>query len=182
MEVLSKLEHTVMGWLKSVPHLPVEVRKWLGDNVWWLAAVGAVLSGLVALGLFLAILGDLASLSGPVVSYYVSTSFVTWVIIKTIVSFVFLGLQCLLLALAVSPLKEKQKKGWVLLFASLLLSAVSVVVRATLTLSAFNFITDIIFGALLLAVSAYFLFEIHGEFAHVERSKGVKSKKKPAQS
>ncbi|MGV9001652.1 MAG: hypothetical protein ACOH18_01710 [Candidatus Saccharimonadaceae bacterium] len=178
MEFLSQLERTVLGWYKSIPHLPVSVQKWLSDNVWWMAAIAAVLSGIGALGFLSAVFGDLASLTSSVVSYYASTTFVTWVVIKTIIALVFLGLECLLFAFAVTPLKEKQKKGWVLLFTALLLSAISVFVNAILTLNAFSFVTDIIFGALSLAVGAYFLFEIHGQFAHVERSKGVKAKKK----
>jgi hypothetical protein len=83
-----------------------------------------------------------------------------------------------LLALAITPLKAKQKKGWVLLFITWLLGALSVVVTAILTLSVLNFITSVIFGALWVAVGGYLLFEMHGQFAHVERSKGVKAEKK----
>lgn len=179
MDFLHKLERTVHGWYKSVPHLPNDVQKWIGDNAWWLAAIAAVLSGIGAIGFLSAVFGDLAALSSPIVSYYASTTFVTWVIAKTLVAMVFLALECLLFALAINPLKAKQKKGWVLLFAALLLSGVSVFVNSLLTLDAFSFITNVIFGALWLAVCAYFLFEIHEEFAHGERSKGVKSEKKP---
>lgn len=174
MELLSKLERTVLGWLKGVPHLPSNVQKWLGDNIWWIVAIATVLSGLGVLGLLFALIGNLSALSTPIMSYYASTTFVTWAIVTTIVSLVFVALDCLLLALAINPLKEKQKKGWVLLFAVWLLGVVSVVVNAILTLNPFGFVTAVIFGAIWLAVSGYFLFEIHGQFAHVERSKGVK--------
>jgi len=175
MDMLSQLERTVQGWLKGLPHLPLVVRKWLGDNIWWIVVIGAVLSGIAVLGLLIGLLTDLSALTTPYVSYYASTTFVTWVIIKTIVTLVFTALECVLLAMAVTPLKEKQKKGWVLLFAVLLLGVISAVVGAILTLNAFSFITSIIFSAIWVAISAYFLFEIHGQFAHVERSKGVKS-------
>jgi hypothetical protein len=59
MEVLSKLERIVAGWLKSVPHLPNGARRWLGDNVWWFAVVGAVLGVIGVLGLIVALLGSL---------------------------------------------------------------------------------------------------------------------------
>ncbi len=178
MEMLSKLERTVLGWLKSVPHLPANVRRWLGDNVWWIAAIGAVLTGLAALGQLLSIFSTLETVNSPIIMYYASSAFVTWVIIKTIVAFIFTGLTCALLAMAIMPLKEKQKKGWVLLFAALLVQAIAVFTGAILTLNPFNFITNIIFGALWIAISAYFIFEIHSQFAHVERSTGVKAKKK----
>lgn len=176
MEILSKLERTVLGWLKSVPHLPTNARKWLGDNVWWIAVIGAVLGGIGVLGLIIALFGNISTLSSPFVSYYASATFITWLIIQTIIGLVFAVIEFLLLAFAITPLKEKQKKGWVLLFAVWLVGAVSVVVNAILTLNPFSFITSIIFGALWLALSGYFLFEIHSQFAHVERSKGVKSK------
>jgi hypothetical protein len=175
MEVLGKLERQLLQWFKAVPHLPEPARKWLGDNVWWIAAIGAVLSGLGIIGLLITLFGNISILTGTVLSYYVSAGVVTWLIIQTIISLVFVGVQCALLALSVNPLKAKQQKGWVLLFLVWLLGAVSVVLNAVLTLSVFNFIVSIIFGALWLAVSGYFLFEIHGQFARVEKSKGVKA-------
>jgi hypothetical protein len=178
MEYLSQLERTIHGWFKAVPHLPPGSQKWLADNVWWIAAVGAVLTGITALGFFVNTMGELAALNNPFVLHYASTSFATWVITKMIISTIFIAIECVLLALAIAPLKEKQKNGWNLLFASLLVSALAVFVNAFLTLNAFAFITNIIFGALWLAIYAYLIFEIHGQFSHVERSKGVKAKKK----
>ncbi len=180
MDVLLKLERMVQGWLKGLPHLPVGVRQWLGSNIWWIAAIGAVLSGLAAFTLMISLFTNLSALTTPFVSYYASPTFVTWVIIKTIITLVFTVLECVLLAMAITPLKEKQKKGWVLMFAVLLLGVLSAVVSAFLTLSVFSFIISIIFSAIWLAVSAYLLFEIHGEFAHVEHSKGTKRKAKAA--
>ena len=177
MEVLAKLERTVLGWLKGVPHLPVNARKWLGENIWWIIVIFTVLAGLGVLGLLLALFGNISALASPYAGYFVSSTFVVWAIVTTLVSLVFLAIECLLLAFAITPLKERQKKGWVLLFAVWLVGGVSVVVSAVLTLNPLSFVTNIIFGALWLAVSGYFLFEMHNQFAHVERSKGVKAKK-----
>lgn len=177
MKLLSKLEQLVLGWLKAVPHLPNGVRKWLGDNAWWIAAVGAVLTGISALWTLVALFSNMALLGGPATAYYASTTFVAWLVVTTLVSLVFVIIYCVLFAVAVSPLREKQKKGWVLLFAAWLVGVLEVVVSAVLTLNPLTFITNIIFGALWLAVTGYFLFEIHGQFAHVEKSKGVKAKK-----
>lgn len=179
MEFLTQLERTVLGWLKSVPHLPATVQKWLGDNVWWIALIGAILTGISVLWLIVSVFSNLSALTSPIISYYASTTFVTLVIIKSLVALVFTALECVLLAVAVTPLKAKQKKGWVLLFAVLLIGAISAVVSAILTFNPFSFVTNIIFSALWLAVGAYFVFEIHGQFAHVERSKGVKAKVPP---
>lgn len=178
MEFLTQLERKVLGWLKGVPHLPVGARKWLGDNIWWIVIIGVVLSGIAALSLLISLFTLFSTLASPFVVYYASSAFVTWTIVKTVVSLVFVGLSVALLALAITPLKAKQKKGWVLLFVTWLLGALSVVVTAILTLSVLNFITSVIFGALWVAVGGYLLFEMHGQFAHVERSKGVKAERK----
>lgn len=178
MEVLAKLERTVLGWIKGIPHLPANVRKWLGTNIWWIVVISVVLGGIGLLGLLMTLFGTIATLGTPFAAYYVSSTFIAWTIVTTIVSLVFLALEVLLLAFAITPLKEKQKKGWVLLFATWLLGAIAVVVNAILTLNPLTFVVNIIFGVLWLAVTGYFLFEIHNQFAHTEKSKGVKAAKK----
>lgn len=177
MEFLVKLEHIILGWLKDVPHLPIGVRKWIANNIWWIVVIGAVLSGISVLVLIGALFSNLSTLSSPIISYYASATFVGWLVVTTAVALAFAVVETLLMAFAVTPLKEKQKKGWVLLFAVWLVGIISAVVGAILTLNVLGFIGNIIFGAVWVAVTGYFLFEIHGQFAHVERSKGVKSKK-----
>lgn len=177
MEALSKLERTIIGWLKDVPHLPLGVRKWLGDNIWWLVAIVTVLCAIAVLGWIGALFSHLGALGTPVVSYYATTTFVGWLIVNAVIGLAFTMIELLLLAFAISPLKEKQKKGWVLLFASWLLSIIAMVVSAILTLNPLSFIGNLIFGTIWVALAGYFLFEMHGQFAHTERSKGVKGKK-----
>jgi|GEM_PF-223871 len=177
MEFVSKLERTILEWLKSVPHLPSTVRKWLGDNAWWIAIIGAVLSGIATLALLGSLFASLSTLASPFISYYASATFVGLMIANAAVGLVFMALECVLMAMAVAPLKEKQKKGWVLLFIAWLLGILYTVVGAILTLNPLSIIGNLIFGAIWVGITAYFLFEIHGEFAHVERSKGVKAKK-----
>lgn len=176
MEYITKLERVIMGWFKDIPHLPAGARRWIGENVWWLTIIGLVLSGIGVIGLLVSIAG-LAFVGGVAASYYASSTFVLFALINAIVALVFTALECVLLAMAITPLREKQKKGWVLLFMTLLLGAVSTVVTAILTLSPLSFVTSVLFGAIWLAIGAYLLSEIHGEFAHVERSKGVKAEK-----
>ena len=177
MELLAKLEKTVAGWLKNVPHLPQGVRTWIGENVWWIVAIGTIISAIGVLGLLSSVFTSVGLLSSPVASYYASASFASWLIVTGLVSLVFVALECFIMALAIVPLKEKQKKGWVLLFAAWAVSLLFTIVSAALTLNFFSIIGNLIFGAIWAAVSAYFIFEIHDEFAHVERSKGVKAKK-----
>jgi hypothetical protein len=178
MELLTKLEQQVLKWAKGVPHLPTPARKWLGDNVWWIALVGAILTGIGILFAFVGLIGVISVLGTPAASYFATTTFTSWAIVTGVVGLVFLVIEGLLLATAITPLKEKQKKGWVLLFVLWLVGAVSVVVNAILSLNPFGFVLGLLFGAIWLAITGYFLFEIHGQFAHVERSKGVKHAKK----
>lgn len=173
MEFLAKIERAALQWAKDIPHLPVTTRKWLGENVWWLAAIGAVISGIVVIAYVLALLGRIFAFA----AFDVSPVIVTWMIISTIVSIVFAAVTCVLLGAAVTPLRERQKKGWVLLFAVWLVSVIGVVLTSVITLDAFEFMKNAIMGVLLLAISGYLLFEIHSQFAHVERSKGVKEPK-----
>lgn len=174
MNALKNLEQTVAGWLKKAPRLPRVSKVWLGDNLWWVAAVFAVLTAIAVLGSVMSVLGNLSMLGNPYVSYYTTTTIVGLAAINTTISLVFTAAICILLATAVTPLREKQKKGWSLVFVSLIVSAVSVAVGAVLTLNVFGFLANIIFGALWLAFAAYILFEAREQFIHVERSKGIK--------
>ena len=56
MESIHKLENMIEGWLKPLPHLPTQWRKWLADNLWWITLVGVVLSVIGVIGLFIAML------------------------------------------------------------------------------------------------------------------------------
>lgn len=175
METIGKLEKQILVWLQSVPHLPEVVRKWLGTNVWWIVLVGVILSGIALLSSLITIIG-VASLIGTVgVSYYAVATFTTWSIVTGLVSLAFGIVQVLLLIAAISPLKAKQKKGWVLLFASWLVGVLAMVVSAVLTLNPIGIVFGLLFGAIGVAISGYFLFEIHGQFAQVQKSRGVKA-------
>ena len=53
MKSIYKLEKMIESWLKPVPHLPTEWRKWLADNAWWLTIIGVVLSTISVLGMLI---------------------------------------------------------------------------------------------------------------------------------
>lgn len=173
MELINKLEKTILGWVKNVPHLPVTVQKWLGTNAWWIVLVGAVLSGIATLfaliGLFtlIALIGSVSS------TYYVTGTTSSWAIVSSAVGVAFLALVALIYVMAIKPLQSKQKKGWVLLFLSWIVNAISVVVSSVISMSVIGFVIGILFGAIYLAISGYFIFEIHGQFAHAT----IKAKK-----
>lgn len=166
MELISKLEKIVLGWAKNMPHLPVAGQKWLATNVWWIVLVGAILSGIALLVSIGTLFTAIALISATSSLYYVSGSYTGIAVLNAAVSLVFLLASGLLLAFAVKPLQYMQKKGWVLLFMTLLVQALSVIVNAVLSFSVVGFIIGIIFGAIGVAIGAYFISEIHGQFGH----------------
>ena len=173
MELINKFEKTMLGWVKNVPHLPVDVQKWLGINAWWIILVCTFISGIATLIELNGLLTSIALIGSISSTYYVTGTASNWAIIIAAVSVVFLALVTLVYAIAVKPLQNKQKKGWVLLFLSWIVNGLSVVVSSVLSMSVVGFIIGIMFGAIFLAISGYFIFEIHGQFAHVS----IKAKK-----
>lgn len=175
MEFISKLERLVLGWTKDVPHVPTRGQKWLGTNVWWIAAIGAVISFFGAVFSLVTVFRLVALLGAPSNAYYVTSDYTGIAIMTAIVSLVFLVANGVLLTLAVKPLQDMQKKGWVLLFMTLLVEALSIVVHAVLSFSIAGFIVGILFGAIGLAIGAYFIAEIHGQFGHRVREADKKA-------
>ncbi len=164
MSAMDKLETRVEGWLKPVPHLPSDAQKWIAENVWWLAIVSVVAS---VIGIF-TIIGAIityVTLFGAVSGFYATTQAYPggW-IAASLVSLLFIIATTVIITMSISPLQNRQKKGWKLLFMALVVSAISSIVGAVLSLSVGGFIFGIIFGALGVAIGAYFLFEIRSYF------------------
>jgi len=179
MEAVHNLEKTVAEWYKGLPHLPKELRTWLGTNVWWIVIVGVVLSvfaAFAAISALLIILG-LGGLGAGLGANYgygygaaVSASIgVAW--LWSLVALAGLVVTLVLMLMAINPLKAKAKRGWTLLFVVLL---VNIAVGVVQGLGGFN-IASIFFALLWGAVEGYFLFEIRDQFgkapAKVEAAK-----------
>lgn len=171
MELLTKLEHILLGWAKSVPHLPLGFRRWIGENIWWIVLVGVIISGIWLLVATFAILGTVALLNSTGSDYLINESIATWSLVTGSVALVFMVISFVVSIMAIKPLQNRLKKGWVLLFIVWLINLVSVVVGAILSLNPFVFVFSLLFGALFAAVSGYLLFEIHSQFAHTTKSK-----------
>jgi hypothetical protein len=167
MDQLKKLESIISGWLKPVPNLPQSVKKWLSENIWWLAIISLVVSVISALVLVGAIVAySAATAIIDVNSVYTPNNVVydgTW-LISAIFDLVVIILTVVILASAIKPLQSLRYRGWFLLFILLILSTIRLVVSAILSLNVFVFIMDIIFGAIGLAIAAYLLFQIRGRF------------------
>ena len=172
---ISKVENMVGGWLKSVPHLPRGGQKWLAENVWWIVLIG-VIAGAISLLVGLAAIFSYMAFVGNAASYYYTVSpYGSGWIIGTVVSLLFSVAIVILLATAITPLKALKLSGWNKLFIVLLVNAVSAVLGAILSFSVGGFIFGIIFGAIGVAISAYFIFEIRSHFGG--SAKHVPSKK-----
>lgn len=167
MNFIHQLEKTIAGWVKDVPHLPLESQRWLGRHAGSFAIAGVVLVAILILANIVGLLGTISLMSAPTyAAIAINPDYLVWSVIRASVVIGFLGLTGLILAAAVKPLRARNKKGWVLLFALWLLMAASVLINSILTLSAVWFITSFIFGGIFLALGGYLLFEIHGQFAH----------------
>jgi hypothetical protein len=80
MDQLKKLESIISKWLKPVPNLPQSVKKWLSENVWWLAIISlvvSVISALVLIGAIVAYSAATAIINVNAVSIHQAMSYMT---------------------------------------------------------------------------------------------------------
>jgi len=163
MSVVDKLETVAEGWLKPVPHLPINARKWLAENVWWLSIV-SVIASIIGFFIIVSTILTYMSVIGAVAGFYSTQVYGTGWIFSTLLSLGFSVAVTVLTAFAVVPLRAAKKKGWDLLFMALIVGALSAVVGALVRLDLGALIGGIIVGAILVAIGAYFLFEIRSYF------------------
>jgi len=169
MESIHKLENTIDGWLKPLPHLPTNWRVWISKNVWWIVLVGAILSIVGTLMLVGAIITAMAAVN-TVTSVYglygisVASAYTGWWYAATVASVIFFAITIIINLMAISPLKAQSKKGWDLLFIVFLIGIVSTIVSAVLNISSYSVIANILGSAIGVVIGAYFLFEIRSYF------------------
>lgn len=166
MESIRKLEVTVAGWYKSVPHLPKDVQKWIATNAWWIVLIGVIAGVFATLALLSVTFFAGALLAG--VGGAVGAAIGGLAIIAVFIGLLLSVVQLVLAAMAIQPLKALKKKGWDLLFIITLLDVASLAVLLLLTFDIFG----TIWGLLWAAVGAFFLFEIreyYGQSAHSDK-------------
>ena len=157
MQQLAGLEDGLNTFFKGLPHLPKEWRHWLADNVWWLVLIGVVLGAFGILGLVPVVLGIsifTGIVAGPAAG--------ALVIITGIVNMAVLVVSVVLEAMAVTPLKAKQKRGWDLLFLVSLVAFAGSVLNAIIT-GNIGHILGLLVGTL---IGLYLLFEVRMYFVH----------------
>jgi len=157
MQQLSGLENGLATLFKGLPHLPKDWRHWLADNAWWLALIGVAFGCLGILGLVPVVLGIsifTGIIAGPAAG--------ALVIITGIVNMAVLVVSVALEAMAITPLKAKQKRGWDMLFLVSLVTFTGAVLNALITGNIGN-ILGLILGTL---IGLYVLFEVRMYFVH----------------
>ena len=170
---INKLENMVAEWLKPLPHLPANGRKWIAENVWWITLIGVILSVIGALAMFGSIFAAMAWFGiymGTYTNYvYTAPVYSGWAMFGYMISMISMVITFILMVMAVNPLKRLQKKGWMLLFYVLIIQAVVAVLSAVFTYSLFGFINGILVGAISVAISAYLLYEIRSYFVTAKK-------------
>lgn len=182
--ILNKIETTFDGWLKPMPHLPENGRKWIASNVWWIVIIGLVLSIFAVLSLIGSIFTLFAVLN--MVDGYTSSilgsaygSFSILAVISAAVAVLSSIAIIILFAMAIKPLKAMDKKGWNLLFGSSLLSVTLSLISNIVNFNIYTFIPGLIGLVIGLAISMYFLFEIRSYFVKGMHTKEAKIPKVP---
>lgn len=143
---------------KNLPHLPQGIVDFFVMVAPWLALLGGVLG---------IIFGPLAFITGTLVSVLtLSPLLMIGIIGSTLIS----TIQAVLMLLAFNPLKNRETKGWVLVFWSEVLSGVVIVFNALQ-----GNISSIIGGVIGLAIGFYIIFEMRSSYGVVaSAAKAVK--------
>ena len=117
MELIKKIEDSLAKLFKDMPHLPENGRKWLTDYAWLLSLIGGVfgiISGFLLLTgvLFVSAVTTTYDVYGTIYStapvrHYLALA---WIALAVLIAY------SIMLLMASSKLKLKQRAGWNLLF------------------------------------------------------------------
>ena len=129
--------------------LPEGARKWIAENVWWLAAIGGVLTLISAISMWSMLHSDYSAI-GVV---YLSLWWYIWLAITVV--------EGVVLLIAVQKLKTMQKAGWNLLF---YLSLLAIVLGIVSALTPSNGVGSLIGTAVSVAISWTILMQIRDKF------------------
>lgn len=171
MEKLATVEQSLVKAFKDLPHFPKSLRDWVGENAWWIVIIGVVLGGISILSSLFA-----ATLFGPFLVMYaggVGGGYAaTLVGISGLISLAVLIVTVVVEAMAISPLKAKQKRGWNLIFLSWLIgvagSLVGIVMNVLAGGNIFAAVGGLVWTALFAAIGAYVLFEFRSYYVTVK--------------
>ncbi|MGB4957538.1 MAG: hypothetical protein WBO49_03755 [Candidatus Saccharimonas sp.] len=156
MEALKSLEMSLVKATKDLPHLPKGLTTWLVENAWWLVLIGVVIGVIAVFPLIGAVM-----FIGGVSSLYLGVGYSGLYLVSSWISLAVLAATIVIEGMAIQPLKEKQKRGWNLLFAASLLGIVGSLVSALIMGNIFG---GIVSAAIVAAISLYVLFELRPHY------------------
>ena len=174
MKQLLPLEESIAKIHKDLPHLPKAITTWLVENAWWLVIIGLVIGAVGALTAITAM-----TAGSLVVGAMLGASVGGAVWASSAVNLIVLVLLVAIEAMAIQPLKAKQKRGWDLLFVASLVSVAGSLVGALLS-GPLGVVVGIVWALVGAAVAWYVLFELRAHYMTprqpVEASVSTKSK------
>ena len=168
MKQITRLEEWMNGHFKTYPHLPNEIKHWFASNIWWLVAIIIALIGISALSALVQILSHFFYVGTYYfsTSYYDTTTFIVYSTIRAALALFFAIIQILIFVYALKPLKNKEKKGWVLLFIAFLVNALAKLVDSIMMFDAMMFVFEFALSCVWYIAVFYILFEIRTKFSH----------------
>jgi hypothetical protein len=169
MNNINKLEKMAAEWYSKAPHLPKNGQKWLATNAWWIVLVGVILG---AVGIYLVLVATFfagALLTG--VAGVAGAAIAGIALIAVVVAMLISLMTIVLSAMAISPLKAMQKKGWTLIFITVLIEIAAQVIQFLFDYNLFGLVWNLLFAA----VGAYFLFEVRSYFGETKKITEKKS-------
>jgi len=164
METVHKLESTFAKWYEKAPHLPKGGRDWIADNIWWIVLIGVIIGAMGIVGILAALLLGTALLgvAGGVFGIAAGSA----ITLAILTSFAFTIAIIILHALAIQPLRAKQKRGWELVFVTMLLDIAMTILNLLFGGHFSNFLQ----GLIGVAIGGYLLFEIRSHFVLAHKS------------
>lgn len=153
-----KIENRIAVFHADMPHLPQGGRKWLADNVWWIVLIAAVAGGFGALALVLVTLLGGVFLAGAVFLFSAKFGGLSLLLAVVVVALSLVNLAVAIMA--ISPLKDKLKKGWLLLGLSLLIGCIAAILTDLIKQDTLAVVKEVVF----LAIGVYVLFELRDYF------------------
>lgn len=164
MDVIRKLETKFANTFSKAPHLPIALRLWIAQNIWWIVLIATII---ITINLFVFTIGALLVgalftaggflFGGPIGGFIGGIALA----ISTII-FVFSLLAVVILSLAISHLRTRRKRGWYLLFILQLFGLVFTALTFLFTFEPFT----LIFNLLWVGIGLYILFEIRDYFGN----------------
>lgn len=157
-DAIKKIEQRLADLHKNLPHLPLNGRKWLADNIWWIILIGAIATGIGVFALVLLTLLGGVFVAGAAFLFSAKFGGLALLLAVLIVGLTVLNL--VVSIMAITPLRAHMRNGWLLLSASLIISFIAAVLTDVIKQDAAAIIKEVIF----LAIGMYVIFEIRNYF------------------